>query len=368
MTSQTSSECDGPSSGPYEAYVTRNSDLQVAQDMLDKINALRFLLETDLIACDAKWTLFVAAAQSYRYDTQLKPFPPRFVSTDAGLDIDALISVINDTPKLRVILQNIVEENYEEFDADVLDLLHHVLVVQREPMLHLLDDNDFDVIMSSMGQSEELPRPTHVFRICNMPVLHEAIQEESAFTVEDHPPKLAFHGNRLDSFFAMLTQAGACKQQPPNTENAGDNVDEPLILTTDLSMAMQRSPNGAGWGASSCGSMISCVALCEFDHHPDYVVTHSVGSVIEVRKPELVRVRYLLFYGSRFPNDDDEPEDRHTQSWLGRNKYSLSLACYMLLLASIGMANSGSGQYWKQIISKKAILFFDFCRRIFTTD
>ncbi|XP_017482922.1 PREDICTED: mono [ADP-ribose] polymerase PARP16-like, partial [Rhagoletis zephyria] len=265
------------------------------------------------------------------------------------------------------LLQNIVEQNYEEFDADVLDLLHHVLIVQREPMLNLVDENEFDVILSSMCQSEQLPRPTHVFRVCNMPLIHEAIHEEPTSIEIEEPPKLAFHGNRLDSFFAMLTQADACKQPPPNTENAGDDVDVPLKLTTDLNVALQESPNGAGWGASSCGSMISCVALCEFDSHPDYVFTNALNSLIEIRKPELVRVRYLLFYGSRFP-DDDEPEEKRASSWLGRNKYPLSLACYMLLLASIGMANSGSGQYWKQIVSKKAHIFFDFCRRIFTMD
>ncbi|XP_011204890.2 protein mono-ADP-ribosyltransferase Parp16 [Bactrocera dorsalis] len=367
MTSQASSECDGTSSGPYDGYIPRNGDYQIPADIQDKINALRFLLETDLIACDAKWTLFVAAALSYRYDTQLKPFPPRFVSTDAGLDIDALISVINDTPKLRVVLQNIVEENYDEIDADVLDLLHHVLVVQREPMLHLVEDNDFDVILSNMEQSEQIPRPTHVFRVCNVPVIHEAIQEQPTYNEDEHPPKLAFHGNRLDCFFAMLTQVGVCKQQPPNTENAGDEIDAPLKLTTDLQVALQHSPNGAGWGASSCGSMISCVAICEFENHPEYVFGDTASSIIEVRKPDLVRIRYLLFYGSRFP-DEDEPEEKRPSSWLGRNKYSLSLACYMLLLASIGVANSGSGQYWKQVLSKKAHLLLDFCRRIFTPE
>uniref|UniRef100_W8BMA0 Mono (ADP-ribose) polymerase PARP16 n=1 Tax=Ceratitis capitata TaxID=7213 RepID=W8BMA0_CERCA len=364
MTSQTSSECDGP----YDSHVSRSGGLRIAADIQEKINALRFLLESDLIACDAKWTLFVAAALSYRYDTQLKPFPPRFVSPDGSLDIDALISVINDTPKLRVILQNIVDENYEEFDAYVLDLLHHVLVVQREPMLHLVDDNDFDVILRNMQQSAELPKPTHVFRVSNMPLIHEAIEEEPNIYIDNgHPPKLAFYGNRLDCFFAMLTQAGTYKQVPHHAENAGDDVDVPLKLSTDLKVALQHSPNGAGWGASSCGSMISCVAICEFENHPGYVLGNTENSIIEVRKPELVLIRYLLFYGSRFP-DEDESEEKRPTTWLGRNKYSISLACYMLLLASIGMANNGGGQYWKQILSKKAHLFFDFCRRIFTTD
>ena len=72
-----------------------------------------------MLCCDAKWKLFVAAALSYRFDTQLKPFPPRFVSEN-GPNINSLVLVINDTPNLRVVLQNITDENFDEIDMEVV--------------------------------------------------------------------------------------------------------------------------------------------------------------------------------------------------------------------------------------------------------
>jgi poly[ADP-ribose] polymerase 16 len=39
---------------------------------------LRNILQNDPKAADMKWSLFVAACQSYRYDSCLKPFPSQF--------------------------------------------------------------------------------------------------------------------------------------------------------------------------------------------------------------------------------------------------------------------------------------------------
>jgi poly[ADP-ribose] polymerase 16 len=55
-----------------------------------KVIALRNLLQADPQAADVKFSLFVAACQSYRYDSCLKPFPPQFIR-DGIKDIDALV-------------------------------------------------------------------------------------------------------------------------------------------------------------------------------------------------------------------------------------------------------------------------------------
>ena len=56
-----------------------------------KAVALRNMLENDLQAADVKWSLFVAACQSYRFDSCLKPFPPQFIINGVK-DIDSLVS------------------------------------------------------------------------------------------------------------------------------------------------------------------------------------------------------------------------------------------------------------------------------------
>jgi hypothetical protein len=55
-----------------------------------KAIALRNLLQADPQAADVKFSLFVAACQSYRYDSCLKPFPPQFIR-DGIKDIDAVV-------------------------------------------------------------------------------------------------------------------------------------------------------------------------------------------------------------------------------------------------------------------------------------
>jgi hypothetical protein len=55
-----------------------------------KTVTLRNILERDPKGADLKWSLFVAACRSYRYDSCLKPFPPEFINN--GLkDIEYLV-------------------------------------------------------------------------------------------------------------------------------------------------------------------------------------------------------------------------------------------------------------------------------------
>lgn len=48
-------------------------------------------IREDPLAADLRWSLFVAALHSYRCDTVLRPFPPRFVAEDDEKDIDGLV-------------------------------------------------------------------------------------------------------------------------------------------------------------------------------------------------------------------------------------------------------------------------------------
>jgi hypothetical protein len=55
-----------------------------------KTITLRNMLEENRRGADLKWSLFVAACKSYRYDSCLKPFPPQFIIN--GLkDIEYLV-------------------------------------------------------------------------------------------------------------------------------------------------------------------------------------------------------------------------------------------------------------------------------------
>jgi poly[ADP-ribose] polymerase 16 len=49
-------------------------------------------IREDSLAADLRWSLFVAALQSYRCDSVLRPFPPRFIGDDEEKDITRLVS------------------------------------------------------------------------------------------------------------------------------------------------------------------------------------------------------------------------------------------------------------------------------------
>ena len=66
-------------------FLTSEKDIEI------KILALRSVLEQDLAAADLKWSLFVAASNSYRHDSCLMPFPPMFTNKQCK-DIEALVN------------------------------------------------------------------------------------------------------------------------------------------------------------------------------------------------------------------------------------------------------------------------------------
>lgn len=49
-------------------------------------------LQSDPMAADVKWSLFVSAANNYKFDSCLKPFPSQFVK-DEEKDIESLVII-----------------------------------------------------------------------------------------------------------------------------------------------------------------------------------------------------------------------------------------------------------------------------------
>lgn len=324
----------------------------VATDFLEKIHCLKHLLSRDLIACDAKWTIFVSAALSYRYESQLKPFPPRFENEQGGCNIETLAAIINETPKLKIVLKNLIDENYDELDTEVVELLYWVLVTLRDSYLRSVDEEEYDSIMSKIPQKSDAICPSHIFALC--PTTNSKSEEVFQNEKANFPSKFAFHGSKLDCFYSIINHG--LHQHMCKNGLFGEGV----YLSSELSVSMNYSPFGAGWGASNCGAMLSCVALCEYVENPNHVKfkvdekhkTDIPNTYIVITNNDVVRVRYLLFYGRQFP---DENSTRSVIiDWVSRNRYTLSLVCYTLFLASIGLANSGNGMYLRHVITKQA--------------
>lgn len=109
-------------------------------DIVEKMKCLITVLADDLDACDFKWTLFVTAANSYKYDSLLKPFPSEY-ATNKVLNINSLRETIAIIPRfshLLSILQNIVEHSTQiehGIDDKGVNLLYWCLILMKEPSL-----------------------------------------------------------------------------------------------------------------------------------------------------------------------------------------------------------------------------------------
>lgn len=67
-------------------HVRTNNEVDVGKKLLP----LKHLLEKDPRAADLKWSFFVAASNTYRFDSCLKPFPPMYIKNECK-DIEALV-------------------------------------------------------------------------------------------------------------------------------------------------------------------------------------------------------------------------------------------------------------------------------------
>lgn len=121
----------------------RNAFWKIVDELVEVLNG-------DVGACDLKWTLFVAAAQSYRYESQLKPVPPAYQNGPI-INIDALLDVIERTPSFRV-LQRLLADRNETILLEyrkVIELLHWNLVINADPNLKTVDRSKVSVFSYS---------------------------------------------------------------------------------------------------------------------------------------------------------------------------------------------------------------------------
>lgn len=98
-----------------------------SQDTKNQIVNLRLALEKDIVACDIKWSLFVAAAQSYRYHSRLNPYPPKYATKEKSeYDIDRIRLTISNVPPLHQLLRQMVNEEMR-LSEEIVDLVHWVV-------------------------------------------------------------------------------------------------------------------------------------------------------------------------------------------------------------------------------------------------
>lgn len=121
------------------------SKCNAATDLNEKMTILMTALADDLNACDMKWTFFVAAAHSYRYDSQLKPYPTH-PANGKPYEIERLREIIAKVPPFAALLQKLRAKR--PIDEECIYLLHWILVRSRDSYLKSVDRANVSVFIS----------------------------------------------------------------------------------------------------------------------------------------------------------------------------------------------------------------------------
>ncbi|CAG4978838.1 unnamed protein product [Parnassius apollo] len=289
------------------------SDINQAKlDTLEKKAVhLRLVLEKDFKAADFKWSLFVAAAFSFRYESCLRPFPPAFIKNGVK-DMDELLNVLTDVPALDLFLQQLDDLDNLTKISDIIDLLFYVLVRLKEPSLKTVPAELYESILA-ITNSSPTPLPQYIFQVCYSKTSHG--EQKWKEMSKNYKTFYAYHGSRLENVYSMM-HFGIQQQMCKNTA-----LGSGLYLSPDLNVSLPHSHGGFGWGASCIGGHLSCIAMCEVIDTPDginvrkpitdegdgvnnegtnqQVNSTDVKASYYVTNSDLLRLRYLLVYAKQ---------------------------------------------------------------------
>ncbi|XP_072943817.1 acetylcholinesterase-like [Epargyreus clarus] len=363
------------------ASETLSDNNQVKLDSLEKKAIhLRLVLERDFKAADIKWSLFVAAAFSFRYESCLRPFPPAFIKNGIK-DMDELLSIITDVPALDLVLQQLDNLDNLANISEIIDLLFYVLVRLKEPSLKTVPEESHDAVLFNAHSLVTTTKPQYIFQVAS--TCKSSAEMKWKELSKSQNVFYAYHGNRLENFYTILNFG--LQQHLNKTTLLGNGV----YLSPDLSLSLPYSHGGFGWGASCIGGHLSCIAMCEVIDAPEGInyqkpVTSGGDGVQDdgkskkaiepksdaqmthyiVTNCDLVRVRYLLVYAKqpvsmRFITANSNRNAGGLWQWLSRHKLFSILLGYGLMLATIGLANNQPIHYYYKTLIKKLEVAFN---------
>ncbi|XP_075996804.1 protein mono-ADP-ribosyltransferase PARP16 [Genypterus blacodes] len=309
-------------------------------------------LHRDPVAADLRCSLFVAAAQSYKRDSLLRPFPPSYCSQE-NKHFEELLADVRSLPGVRELVR------LRPGEGDHHLALTHWILSSKCFAVKTLQKDEY-VKLSNLAESSGVaaPVPDFLFELEYCEQMNARFEK----TREGRDLFYAFHGSRLENFHSITHNGLHCHL------NKNSVFGEGTYLTSDLSMALLYSPHSSGWRESLLGPLLSCVALCEVIDHPDVKcqvkkkdsevmdrqrsrARNSEGGDVPhkyfvVTNNQLLRVKYLLVYSQR----------RHTSrrsrgsSWLVRHHFAIMMSLYLLLLVFIGAFNSSAFvSFWHRL-------------------
>lgn len=360
----------GPSDIVDESTCAKKSSVSFPNELScsEMRKALCKCLTEDTLAADAKWNLFIAASQSYRYDSCLRPFPPMFLTKTKEKDINSLLNVIDNVPSFKLLKKLLSCPDKFPLSDKIIELLYWVLIQMREPSLKTVPRDKFNEVLSLVPCELNAQRPDFMFKVTYAENLSNNIKWKNY--KRNYNTLYAYHGSRLENFHSIVH----CGLQMCFTKTPlfGQGV----YLSSELLVSLPYSSTGFGWGKSLMGAELSVVALCEVLDHPSVHCQNSglqnkeratpkdsiAGEVPHkyyvVSNSEMLRIKYLLVY-TRAPPPPAMIDGVRKDSFVGWIKEHKLLTCimgYIFLLASVGLSNNQQViRYYKTILDRAGI-------------
>jgi poly[ADP-ribose] polymerase 16 len=182
---------------------------------------------------------------------------------------------------------------------------------------------------------------------------------------ENCSTNFAYHGTK---FFLLHSILNFGLQQHLNKTGL---FGEGIYLSHELSVSLPFSSAGLGWNKAKCGDFLSCVTLCEYVDDPVHVKIKKGSKKSDipdkyllVQNNDCLRIRYLLIYSHR-SQTKRKSEEHHLITWCKKNFLFVALAIYAIILILIGLSNSRTGEYYKQIIFTKIYKAFENLQNVF---
>lgn len=318
--------------------------------MIKLIEEIKSIIKSDINAADLRWSLFVAATKSYRYDSAVRPFPLEFIrKEDNEKDIDTLRKTIEHILPLQSILND--DCCLKDIPPLAVSLLHWALSSDSFT-LKSVSRQEFDTIQNLTGQSSLTPLPSHVFKVSSR---HGTRKFQK--NCIGRKTFYAYHGSSLQNFHSILNNGLIAHLNKNGLYGKG------TYLSSELSVSLIYSPMGNNWEHSIFGSQLSCVILCELIDHPDVICkgkgtyancqqssSDSLGGDIPdkyylVQNNDLVRICYILVYsnGSKIENRLRVPR------WWQKYHFTILMISYIFILVGISLSSSRALQQflWK---------------------
>ncbi|XP_048732286.1 protein mono-ADP-ribosyltransferase PARP16-like [Ostrea edulis] len=297
-------------------------------------------LSEQFLATDLRWSLFVAALYSYRFDTVLKPFPSQFLKENGEKDMKKLERTVDKVPKLSEL---------KSCSIEIQGLLSWVT-----------DVKNFSIIMTELSKFDEIQaltkdsgvsavRPNFVFELTYSQAADAKFQDVR----NGRDLFYAYHGSRLENFHSILHHGLASHLNKVGVFGEG------TYLSSELSVSLHYSPMGRSWERSSLGDKLSCVAVCEMIDDPsvkcqvkdnnnrsragDSMAGKVPDKYYIVQNNDVIRVKYLLVYCQK--SVSQRGSTSALRSWCFRHKFLLMMIMYALILIIVGLANSKTFRY-----------------------